>query len=344
MLKKLITWSESNYSHLPWRNGRNLYTTLVSEIMLQQTTVSTVINHFERFITKYPDISSLAKIEEEQVLIDWKGLGYYRRAKNLLKAAKDIQNKYNGEIPLDFDELKKIHGIGDYTANALISIGANEKAISLDANLERVLSRFYGVKTEKGPKLQKELYLKFKNGEICEDIEDFGPRAYNEALMDLGRSFCKARTASCELCPLSILCIAHKEGKALSYPVEKLENTVEKTKYYQLDLVRIIIIKNDDILVYKKAQNEWLAGQYELPTFSLHSEDPMLTQYPQLDIYPELILLPSFKTSITKYRINNHVLYANEADISKISLRDYEWKKIDGLNLSTASIKALNAL
>ncbi|MDH5415154.1 MAG: A/G-specific adenine glycosylase, partial [Flavobacteriaceae bacterium] len=108
--------------------------------MLQQTTVGTVINHFERFILKYPDLKTLAHINEEQVLIDWKGLGYYRRAKNLLKIAKQLHTGFDGKIPLDFNQLTKIDGIGPYTANALISIGSNQAALPIDANLERVIS------------------------------------------------------------------------------------------------------------------------------------------------------------------------------------------------------------
>jgi A/G-specific adenine glycosylase len=343
MFKKLIKWSELNYSHLPWRIERNLYTTLVSEIMLQQTTVSTVLNHFNRFISKYPDIKALASINEEQILIDWKGLGYYRRAKNLLKAAKEIQQKFDGQIPLNFEQLKEIHGIGDYTANALISIGGNENAISLDANLERVLARFYGVKAEKGPKLQKELYRQFKAGLICREINLLGGRAYNEALMDLGRSICKARSASCELCPLAKECFANNTGQALSYPVEKESPNVEKQRYYQLNLLRVIVSREDEILVYKKGPKKWLAGQYELPTFSLFCEDTEFEQYPDLSHRSELNLLPFIKTSITKYRISNHILYANEDELSEISKNGFMWKKRAGLNLSTASQKCLDA-
>ncbi|MFT6631497.1 MAG: A/G-specific adenine glycosylase [Bacteriovoracaceae bacterium] len=343
MFKKLIKWSESNYSHLPWRIERNLYTTLVSEIMLQQTTVSTVLNHFNRFISKYPDIKALASINEEQILIDWKGLGYYRRAKNLLKAVKEIKEKFDGKIPLNFEQLKEIHGIGDYTANALISIGGNENAISLDANLERVLARFYGVKAEKGPKLQKELYRQFKAGLICREINLLGARAYNEALMDLGRSICKARSASCELCPLAKECFANNRGQALSYPVEKKSQNVDKPKYYQLNLLRVIVSREDEILVYKKSPKQWLAGQYELPTYSLFCEDADFDQYPDLSHRSELSLLPFIKTSITKYRISNHILYANEDELSKISKNGFMWKKRAGLNLSTASQKCLDA-
>ena len=174
MFEKLVDWSQKNYAHLPWRKNRSLYGTLVSEIMLQQTTVSTVEKHFERFISKYPNISSLAKIDEEQMLIEWKGLGYYRRARNLLNAAKQIENEFMGNIPENFQQLKSIKGIGDYTANAILSIGANKKALPLDANLERVFSRLYGLKEKKGPKLLKLIQEKFSKGELATDIVEIG--------------------------------------------------------------------------------------------------------------------------------------------------------------------------
>lgn len=344
MFKKLIAWSEANYSHLPWRKNRNLYTTLVSEIMLQQTTVSTVLKHYEKFIIKYPDVCSLAKINEEQILIDWKGLGYYRRAKNLLKAAKDIVDLHNGEIPLNFLLLKEIHGIGDYTANALISIGANKLGICLDANLERVLARYYGIETQKGPKLQKHLYDLFSKGEICDEVSSVGARSYNEALMDLGRSICKARSATCEICPLASECKALASGRPLDFPKEKKE-IKETQKYFGLELLRIIVQRENKILVYKKNNSQWLSGQFEIPTIVLASEDSSLKQYPLIKKNDECLkLLPSFRTSITKYRIDNYVLHSTLDELLKITNNNYEWKPLENLNLSTGSIKSMNLL
>ncbi len=338
MFEQLISWSESNYSHLPWREKRSLYNTLVSEIMLQQTTVGTVLNHFDRFIQKYPDIQTLAKASEEQILMDWKGLGYYRRAKNLLKAAKDIVTKFHGEIPLELTELKSIHGIGDYTANALLAMGEDKRALAVDANLERVLARLYGLKLDKGPKLQKEIYRLFNARQIASELELVGARAYNEGLMDLGRSICKARAAHCELCPLANICEARKSNP-LDYPFVK-ESTANQ-KIYELHLLRVIYKHEDQLLVYQKNKNEWLSSQYEVPTFVLYAEDPNLKQYPTIELEGHIYNLPSVKTSITKYRITNYILYGNEKDIPLKDKR-YVYKKLDGLNLSTASTKALN--
>ena len=218
MNKQLLQWSDSQYCDLPWRKNRTLYTTLVSEIMLQQTSVTTVKKHFDRFLKKFSNIGSLAKASEEEVMLAWQGLGYYRRARNLKKAAETIHKDYKGEFPKKFEELIQIPGIGHYTASALIAIGRNEKAIALDANLERVFARFYGIQEEKGPKLQKKLYQLFEEGKIAKEIKTLGARSLNEALMDLGRVFCQAKKAECLICPLQKKCIATKTKNPLSYP------------------------------------------------------------------------------------------------------------------------------
>lgn len=342
MYNFLIDWSEQNYSNLPWRKKRSMYNTLVSEIMLQQTTVSTVKNHFDRFIEKYPKLEDLAVATEEEILIDWKGLGYYRRAKNLLKAAKEILTQFGGKIPDEYDALISINGIGPYTASALISIGANKKALAIDANLERVIARLYGIKTEKGPKLQKEIFSLFESKKICTDIEDIGPRKYNEALMDLGRSICTARKAYCELCPLASDCVARTEGRVEDYP--NVSDVTLKKKKSELSLVRFIVRRDNQILGYKKTASKWLSGQYEIPTFSIYCSEDEFSQYPFLD-KEDLSFLPYFVSAITHYKITNHVVELDESEfLSLVKNDDYDFYPIENHNWSTASFKSLTLL
>lgn len=341
MFNKLIEWSDQNYGDLPWRQNRTLYRTLVSEIMLQQTTVGTVLNHFEKFLKRFPTIESLATASEDDVTIEWKGLGYYRRARNLKKACEVLHHEYNNQIPLDLEKLVSISGIGIYTASALISIGANERALAVDANLERVLSRFYGIQEHKGPKLTKKIYSLFSDKKIANELDEFGARKFNEALMDLGRTFCKARSSDCTLCFLSSQCKARKEGSPLNYPIQLDSKKIS----YDLNLLRIIYKKDGKILVYKKRKDQWLSGQNELPTFILSSEDKTLNQYPKIE-QANLALLPFFKTAITKYKIVNSVLYVNQEEFESIvdqKLEDFYWvdPKDGHANLSTASLKAL---
>ncbi len=341
MFDELIKWSREHYANLPWRMNRTLYTTLVSEIMLQQTTVSTVLNHFERFIQKYPTIQSLTEATEEEMLQDWKGLGYYRRCRNLLKASKEILENYKGEIPLDYSQLISINGIGPYTANALLAIGANKPALALDANLERVLSRLYGIKILKGPKLLKEIEKLFQAGKIAKEMKELGPRNYNEALMDLGRSLCKANKVNCVLCPLSSKCVAFLSGKPLKFPI-KAEGSA-KQKFFELDLLRIIVKKDKNYLAYQKESHEWLSGQYEIPTFILKSEDEKLKQYLPIDLEIDYKLLPSIKTSITKYKITNYVLCLSLEEMNDLGIEG-DWSYVQSEKLSTASTKAITLL
>lgn len=342
MFANLIKWSQSHYSDLPWRSNRSMYTTFVSEIMLQQTTVSTVLNHFPRFVKKYPSLKILAVATEEEIQVDWKGLGYYRRARNLLNAVNEILEKYDGIIPANYEQLTSIKGIGQYTANALISIGADLPALAVDANLERVLARVYGLESEKGPKLQKEIADKFKLKEICNEIGEHSSREFNEALMDLGRRVCQSRRAACDICPLREACNAYKTKRVDSLP--RISQTIKKQKYYELVLLRVLCLKDDKILAYKKNSKQWLSGQLEVPTFVMFSEDEDIKQYPKFKGGEHLSFLPEFKTSITKYRIINKVIYMNSDELSLLGLneKDYNWEILSAkTNLSTSSFKAL---
>ena len=342
-LKALITWSQQEFSNLPWRKNRTLYRTLVSEIMLQQTTVGTVKNHYERFLERYPTIKSLAEATDDELTVAWKGLGYYRRARNLKKIAETIQFEYGGKFPNSTDALMEIPGIGPYTANALVGIGMDERALAVDANLERVISRLYGLKSIKGPKLQKEVQALFEANKILK--EKVSPRGLNEALMDLGRNYCQARKATCELCPLKKDCHSFKSGTPLAYPIEGKDKGKPSAEH-TLHLLRIIVQKKNKIIAYKKNEKEWLAGQYEVPTFILETTDEKLKQYPFLgknNLKPS----HSFMTSITKYKIKNSVLVIEEKEFKKIPfLNKVIWLDLDdeNSNFSTATLKALKSL
>lgn len=342
--KKLIQWSKQ-FDSLPWRQNRSLYHTLVSEIMLQQTTVNTVISKFESFIEQYPNISLLASASEEEMLIAWKGLGYYRRAKNLLKAAQYITSHHASEIPLDYHQLIKIPGIGDYTANALLSIGDDQKALAIDTNLERVLSRYYKIDVEKGPALKKHLQKLLDTNKIFDFNISF--RDLNEAIMDLGREYCTTSRTKCEPCPLKKNCLSI--NNPLARPKLKL---TQKTKItHNLSLLRVLITDNNKIWCYEKSKNEWLAGQWESPTFIIDSDDDNIKQYPALETSLKILQknlnirnLQSYKTAITKYKITNYVLTLS---LKKFK-QEFNWtKKLVPIelrvnqNLSTSTSKAL---
>ncbi len=343
--KALLSWSKEEFTDLPWRRSRSLYRTLVSEIMLQQTTVGTVRNHYERFLRRFPDLEALANASEEELLVAWKGLGYYRRARSLKKIAESIFRDHGGKFPKAAAQLEAIPGIGPYTASALISIGMDRRAVAVDANIERVIARLYGLQLPKGPKLQKEIYSRFEAGEILS--HDFSYRDLNEALMDLGRTFCQARRAVCELCPMRKDCSAFRSGTPLAYPAEGKVKVAKVDKGHELNLLRIYVMKDEKILVYKKETHEWLSGQYEVPTFILSSTDAKLAQYPLLDTPEELDPAHTYKTGITKYNIVNSVLVMDEKKLKKFKYpRDLEWRHIssEASNFSTATLKGLSII
>jgi len=342
-LKSLVSWSKSEFTHLPWRQNRSLYRTLVSEIMLQQTTVGTVLNHFERFLNRFPTLESLAKASEEELTIAWKGLGYYRRARNLKKIAETIHFEHEGVFPSDLETLMGIPGIGPYTANAIIAIGMDQRGLAVDANLERVIARLFGIKTEKGIKLQKEIQDQFKNKKIFN--EKISWRGLNEALMDLGRTYCQARRVNCELCPLSKNCKALADGNMLKLPLDTKDK--KKEVEHTLHLLRVFVLKKEKTLAYLKNEKEWLSGQYEVPSFVLESSDSKITQYPKMNVRLKYEILFSYTTNITKYKIKNSVVIIPEKEFKKSDFgRDLVWLPLqeETSNFSTATAKAIAKL
>jgi len=215
------------------------YYTLVSEFMLQQTKVSTVIPYFNNFLKNIPNMQSLAKINEKKLLKYWQGLGYYSRAKNLKKTAKIIVDNYQGKLPSDFEELKKLPGIGDYTANAISAIVFNKPTIPLDGNIERVLKRILNLKSE----------VKTKKENLHKQKKVFGQtnrsNDYVQALMEIGALICKPKIPHCNKCPITKNCLSYKKKDFKIKP----KNKKIINKFYLATLYKnqnqILLIKND---------------------------------------------------------------------------------------------------
>lgn len=352
-MKDLFKWSYGTYHHLPWRENRSLYGTLVSEIMLQQTTVSTVLNHFEKFMIQFPNLETLANASEVQIAIAWKGLGYYRRARNLHKACQYIVNELQAEIPLDFEHLIEIPGIGPYTANALIAIGSDQRALAIDANIERVVSRMFALNETKGLKLQKQIEIIFQSKKIFHKKPSIGWRGLNESLMDLGRVYCQARKAHCQMCPAKSECQVFKDKlDPLKFPVQ---GDTKKQALFELKLLRLVVRDRKKLLVTKRGEGQWLAGQFEVPTFVLKTNDQSLSQYPFASekVLQKHVSFPKtvFKSSITKYKIENHVVEINIETFRELKKlfkfnEKTQWldEPIEEQNITTATLKSIKAL
>ena len=241
--KKILYWYDNNKRFLPWRKKvskkNREYYTLVSEFMLQQTQVKTVIPYFVNFIKKIPNINSLAKVNNEKLMKYWEGLGYYSRARNLKKTAIKILDKYNGRLPSPIEELKTLPGIGEYTSRAIMAIAFNKKIIPLDGNVERILKRVFYLKKEN--EISKE-YLNNKK-------YFFGTSSrssdYAQAIMEIGALICKTTTPLCIHCPISKNCISFKKN---DFEIKSI-NKFYKTKYFEADIYqskeKYLLVKND---------------------------------------------------------------------------------------------------
>ena len=233
---KILNWYDLNKRLLPWRNKvppqKRQYYTLVSEFMLQQTQVVTVIPYFNKFIKKIPNFKTLANVQNKKLLKLWEGLGYYSRARNLKKTAQMVVKNFGGKLPDNFEDLIKLPGIGSYTASAVLAIAFNKQYIPLDGNVERVLKRYLYLK--KKSEIQKENLVKRKI------IFGFTKRSsdYAQALMELGALICKPLNPQCNQCPIS------KKCKSLR------KKDFEITKNIKKDINKYFLLK-----VYKKDQS-----------------------------------------------------------------------------------------
>ena len=211
----LLRWYDAHRRSLPWRGVRDPYVTWVSEIMLQQTRVETVIPYFERFLRDYPDVAALAAADEAGVLKHWEGLGYYSRARNLLAGARQVAAEHGGRVSSDPAALRGIRGIGDYTAGAIRSIAFGQKAAAVDGNVIRVITRLAGITgNAASPSVRREIAAR---AEAL--MPEERPGDFNQALMDLGAGICAPGTPDCGACPLRPFCVACREEIAEDLPV-----------------------------------------------------------------------------------------------------------------------------
>lgn len=212
--ESLLAWYDRNARVLPWRGIRDAYRTWVSEAMLQQTRVETVLPYYKRFLDRFPTLQSLAEASEEEVLKEWEGLGYYSRARNLLAGAREVVSRFGGVLPEDPAVLRTIRGIGPYTAGAVASIAYDVPVPAVDGNVIRVLSRLYGIRDDaSSPDV-----LRLIHGKAAALVPPDRPGDHNQAVMDLGATVCVPGTPDCASCPLSSFCDAYRKGDAADLP------------------------------------------------------------------------------------------------------------------------------
>ena len=260
----LINWYAENRRDLPWRHDPTPYQVWLSEVILQQTRVNQGMEYYLRFIEKWPTVTDLANASEEEVLKMWQGLGYYSRARNLHKCARQILEQYGGQFPTDFEQLKKLQGIGAYTAAAIASIAFNLPHAVVDGNVYRVLSRLYDIDTPININEGQKLYAQFAD----ELLNREQPSLHNQALMEFGALHCTPKNPNCLLCPLQAQCMAFAHQTVMQRPV-KLQKVKVTTRYFNYLVIRI----KGSIYLHKRSGNDIWRNLYDFPC--IESEQPM---------------------------------------------------------------------
>lgn len=256
-IEPLLTWYGSAARDLPWRRTRDAYAVWVSEIMLQQTRVTAVLPYYARWMAALPDVHALAKVDDEALHKLWEGLGYYSRARHLKEAAIAIEERFAGQVPLTYEELLTLPGVGDYTAGAVASIAGNQPVPAVDGNVLRVYARLYGdsrdVSDTKTRTAVREALLAI--------LPNDRPGTFNQAMMELGATVCLPNgKPNCESCPVSPFCEGYRTGQAEALPVKKpkKQRRVEEKTVFALE-------RDGAVLSLRRPETGLLAGLWQLP-------------------------------------------------------------------------------
>lgn len=314
----LLEWFLLNQRQMPWRSDPQPYFVWVSEVMLQQTQVVTVIPYFERFISRFPTPFALAKADLSEVLKLWEGLGYYSRARCLHRAMQEIVSSCEGVIPSDYEHLQTFPGMGPYCAAAVSSIAFDRPVPVVDGNVIRVFCRFFGVfEDSKSPAVRKELFSR-----LSEPIQTVRPSLFNQAMMELGALICTPKSPSCSSCPLSEACYAYQNQK-----IEQLPVVFKKPPTPHYDVVVGLFYNSDQqLLVVQRDLSKMLGGLWELPggkvlpSLSLESSLSVLFQEKYGLTLSSVRFLSKVKHAYTHFKITVHAFEVSSN--SCVSLKD----------------------
>lgn len=328
----IIRWYKKNKRDLPWRETRNPYLIWLSEIILQQTRVEQGLPYYLSFAEKYPDVKSLAASKEDDVLKLWQGLGYYSRARNLHKAAKQIAGEFSGKFPSAYHLIRSLNGIGDYTAAAIASFAFDQKYPVVDGNVYRFLSRQFGIKTPIDTAAGKKEFTELA-GEL---MKDFPPAIFNQAIMEFGARLCRPANPDCANCPLNASCFSFKNQTVFSFPIKK-NKTKTKNRYFNY----LVIRHKNTFFIRKRNDKDIWQGLYDFPlietkeriaeTLFLHSDEWKKT------FRGQKIKLLSISTEFKHVLSHQHIhakFYEISVDLPMFNEPKPEWKKVD-----TTSVK-----
>lgn len=331
--EKILAWYDSHKRDLPWRRSKDPYRVWISEIMLQQTRVETVIPYYERFLSNFPTLRHLAEAEMDKLLNLWAGLGYYSRARNLQAAARQVVADFGGVMPASFEDLRTLKGVGPYTAAAISSIAFDQGHAAIDGNLERVFSRLLG--SRKNPKTEGRAEIQAL-GDTLVSLGRAGD--VNQAFMDLSSGICLPKEPRCLACPLCADCVARELGIQRQIPTKK-----EKKPPVELRAHGLILVAERELLLARRPNGQWLAGLWDIPWW-LEGEEPKIGW--KSDRFSTVAQNRTITKHKIHFRVEGFVCDKKPPDklLKSLPGSEFRWVRLDelhGINLPRPSEKAL---
>ena len=330
----LLDWYDRCARVLPWRGFHDAYRTWVSEAMLQQTRVETVLSYYPRFLERFPTLASLAEAPEADVLKVWEGLGYYSRARNLRKGAQQVMAEYSGILPRDPEKLKTICGIGPYSAGAIASIAYDIPVPAVDGTVIRVMSRLYGIRTDAlVPETRRRI-----ESLAAALVPAERPGDHNQAVMDLGATICVPGTPDCARCPLSLFCNACKAGDAADLPV------LPKAKPQKVIPYAVLLIRSADRVLMRRRTENLLNGLWCFPMFEgeFTAEDLHRQVQKKLSLALSEPVPSGTARHVFTHQIWQMSIYETSAEASASAPDGYSFVPLDQLDQLTLPV-AMNA-
>jgi A/G-specific adenine glycosylase len=345
--RQLSGWYETQKRRLPWRETRDPYPIWISEIMLQQTQVQTVIPYYERFLDTFPTVEVLARSALQDVLKAWENLGYYARARHVHEAANIITHQFGGQMPDRWDDIIRLPGIGSYTAGAILSIAFKKPVPAVDGNVRRVLSRLFAVKKPiDDPRTRRRLY------ELAERlVPEDSPDVFNQAMMELGALICKSGNPSCARCPLQTVCRAYEQGLQHRLPMTKKKGKLP----HEHATAGILHDHRQRVLIVQRPARGLLGSLWKFPGgFTLPEETP--AEGLRRTIQEELDLeihasewVTSVKHAFTHFRMTLHVFHCLHTGVEPRALTCQAWQwaslhDLETLPFSKADRKVISSI
>ena len=315
--QSVLKWYDKfGRKHLPWQQDKTLYGVWLSEVMLQQTQVATVIPYFERFIKTFPNITALANASQDEVLHLWSGLGYYARARNLHKAAQKVRDEFNGNFPTNFDQVWALPGVGRSTAGAVLSSVLNQPYPILDGNVKRVLARYFTVEGWPGEKkVENHLWTLTEQVTPIDRVADF-----NQAMMDIGAMVCTRTKPKCELCPLNLECLAYQNHSWETFPAKKPKKDMpEKDTYF------LILSKNGKVYLEQRENSGLWGGLFCFPQFEDKASLLHFLAQEKVSYYQEW---PAFRHTFSHFHLYIYPIYAELDGGINIEQANLDWRKV----------------